>query len=130
MLSTILLAAIFFVANQGLSLANASTVQLPGIMLDSFKGGHLRLHGFGFRPGSLVNLELRPREGGRILTGVDAWVDAQGNFTADFDVTRVGGEVANVDGGSSLNWNDWLVYATSSTGSYSVPLRVNPAPPE
>ncbi len=129
-ISTVLLAAVFFVANQGMSFVNASTVQMPGMMLDGFAGGHLKLHGFGFRPGSLVNVELKPREGGHVITGVNAWVDAKGSFTADFDLTRVGIEVANVDGESNVNWNDWMVYATASTGTYSVPLHVSQSPQE
>ncbi len=122
-ISAILLGFVFFVAYQGLPNANASTIAMPGVMVDGISNGHLRLHGFGFRPGSLVNLELRQREGGHVVSGVNAWVDSEGKFAADFDTSTIGSEVVSFDGNSSVNWNDWMVLATASTGSFAVPVR-------
>ncbi len=122
-ISLILLAAVFLVANQSSSYANASTMRVAGIMVDSINGGHVRLHGFGFRPGSLVNLELRPRTGGHAVCGASVWVDARGAFATDFDLTHVQEEMANLDSTGAEIENDWMVWATTSTNSFSVPLQ-------
>ncbi len=124
-ISLILLAAVFFVANQSLSSVNASTARVAGIMVDSVDEGSVRLHGFGFRPGSLVNLELRPRTGGHAICGASVWVDSKGAFAAEFDLTRVQEEMANLDGAGTASEGDWMVWATTSTSSFSVPLRAD-----
>ncbi len=122
-ISLILLAAVFFVANQSLSSVNASTTRVAGIMIDGVDANSVRLHGFGFRPGSLVNLELRPRPGGQAICGTSVWVDAGGAFAAEFDLTRVHEEMTNLDRTGAASENDWMVWATTSTNSFSVPLQ-------
>ncbi len=125
-ISIMLLGAVFFVAYQGSPYVNASAVEMPGIMVDGFDGQHLRLHGFGFRPGSLVNLELKERTGGQALGSMNVWVDTRGTFVADFDLARDGLAMASLDGRMAINWNDWMVLATGSTGSFAAPLKVGP----
>ncbi len=127
-ISLLLLALVFVIANAGMSYADASTTQMPGLTIDGKSDGHLQLHGYGFRPGSLVNLELKQRTGGDVVTGADVWVDARGSFSAVFDMTPVAEQVASLNGGSPFKWDDWIVVATASTGSISVPLQAGNVP--
>ncbi len=122
LISVILLAAVFVVANQGFSYADASTTRASGIIVDSIEAGHVRLHGFGFRPGSLVNLELRERAGGKVISGANVWVDVKGGFDADFDLASLTGEAKDSEGNAITNSMSWVVFASSSTGSLSLPL--------
>ncbi len=124
LVSVILLGIVFFVANLGVpyTSVNASTTTVSGIMVDSVDEGHVHLHGFGFRPGSLVNLELKPRDGGDVISGASTWVDTQGSFSADFDLTGMTQEAASLGQESTPRWNDWVVVASASTGSFTVPV--------
>ncbi len=126
--SLFVLAAVFFVANQGLPNANASTPEVPDIVIDGTNNGHLLLHGFGFRPGSIVGLELKPRAGGNVATGANVWVDSKGSFTAQFDSSPIAEQVASLGGGASFSWQDWVVIATSNSGTISIPLRAGNLP--
>lgn len=121
-LSMLLLAAVFFVANQGLSDVDASTTKTPAIVVDGINAGRLQVHGYGFRAGSLLTLEVRQKSEGHAVTGKDVWVDAQGFFSAELDLVPIQNQTASVEGMSGFNWNDWIVLATTSTDSISIPI--------
>ncbi len=125
LISFLLLLAVFFVANQDLPNANASTTQVPGIMVESVVDGHVRLHGSGFRPGSLVTLALESRSGGQALSSTNAWVDSRGTFIAEFDALHSSKELASANSDQALpNPEDLVVLASASSGAITVPLQV------
>lgn len=121
--SIILLAIVFVVANFGLPNANASGGQAPGMVVDGVNNGQIQLRGFGFRPGSLVSVELRHRQGDEVATGTNVWVDVHGTFATQFTVAPFTEEIASVSGPNSIQWQDWIVVATTSTGTLIVPLK-------
>ncbi len=128
LISALLLILVYLIANSGMSYADASTApQMPGLTIDGMNDGRLRLHGSGFRPGALVNLELKQRTG-QVSTGVNVWVDAKGSFAAEFNMTPVAEQVASLEGGNAFNWDDWIVVATASTGTLSIPLKASNVP--
>ncbi len=128
LISALLLMLVFLIASTEMSYADASTTpQMPGLAIDGMSDGRLQLHGSGFRPGALVNLELKQRTG-QVSTGVNVWVDAKGSFVAEFNMTPVAEQVASLEGGSAFSWDDWIVVATASTGSISVPLKAGNLP--
>ncbi len=72
LLSMLVLGATVIVAAQGAPNARASESQLPAIFVDAVADGSVQLHGYGFRPGSLVTLSLKPREGSSIVATTNA----------------------------------------------------------
>ncbi len=128
LMSAVLLTLVFLIANSGMPNADASTAPgMPGLAIDGLKDGRLQLHGSGFRPGALVNVELKQRSG-QVSTGVNVWVDARGSFAAEFNMTPVAEQVASLEGEQAFNWEDWVVVATASTGSLSIPLKAGNIP--
>jgi hypothetical protein len=87
-------------------------------LIDSFADGQMRLHGTGFRPGSLLTLRLQHRAGTAApVASANAWVDARGSFAADLDVTRL--SRANTPA-----WDDFVVLASGSAAFISVPVTL------
>ncbi len=115
-LSAILLGLVFVVASFSTPQTSAFHTEVPAITIGSISGGQLRLHGSGFRPGSLVSLKLQNRAPGAAPVAVArTWVDMSGGFVAELDVTRLSRDQVPL-------WDDFVVLATASSASVSVPV--------
>ena len=115
-ISTIILGLVFIVADRGTPTATTSVSFAPTIMIDSLTDGQMHLHGSGFRPASLVSVRLEHRGGiAAPVASANTWVDAHGAFAADLNIERLSRD-------NTPAWDDFVVLASGSTASVSIPV--------
>jgi hypothetical protein len=114
-ISMLLLAAVFFVAGRGAVDANASNLRTPVVAVNGVGNGRLYLQGVGFRPGSLVNLQLEDHGAGKAkLADMNVLTESDGSFAAGLDVNGL-----ELESGAGLD--HMVVVATTSGGTITVP---------
>ncbi len=136
LVSLVLLGAVAFVATLEMPNSRASAAQLPGIMVDSADDGQLQLHGFGFRPGTIVSLQLKQRDADLVLSSTNAFVDSGGGFTVELDTLGARQQMASLqkeplsglDQGASTSLDNMVILASSSAGIITLPVQANRIP--
>ena len=115
-ISTNMLGLVFIVADRGTRCVTASVSLAPTVMIDTFTNGQMHLHGSGFRPASLVSVRLQHRGGiAAPVASASTWMDAHGTFTADLNIERLSRD-------NTPTWDDFVVLASGSTASVSIPV--------